>query len=346
MLTTADIAQVLAHYDLGVLQSTVQVSRGNVNETTFVETSQGWFVVRRNQRHLSEAAQRYRHRLVARLCAASMPTPALMPARNDDTLLELDGRFYEVMAFIKGNDYNPDHPQQIESIGATLARYHQAMDGFLAPPESPQMRYSPQGILALTEMLLERDVMGDLADTLTWYDERAARLRHVLSDQTYDALPHVVIHGDIHRDNMLFDHDEVVALLDYDQAAWDIRIADLADALVSFASVNKPKTISWGVFPGPLDTGRVDLLMRAYGRVAPLTAREVAALPNLLEVIWLQGELARVVSTPEGAPDYHLAVLDQGCQLVTWLDRNRSSLLEHWTKVATSSNERVIAEAA
>lgn len=337
MLTAADITQIVSYYDLGTVYSTSQATRGNMNETAFVQTNQGTWVVRRNHRRQSEAAQRYRHQFITQLYNRGVPVPPLMSTRDGDTLLIHNRRSYEIMGFIKGDEYNPNQPAQLESVGATLGLYHTVARDMPAPPDSPERRYVPQGVLALNEVMVRRDIMGDLTPMLSWYDLRAARLRKVLSDATYDALPHLVIHGDIHRDNFLFQDDQVVALLDYDQIAWDIPLADLADALVAFASVQNAQTHNWGVFQGPLDEDRAARLIEAYTRVAPLSSHEITLLPAILEVLWLQAELGRVFATPEGEPEYHLSVLEQGQALVTWLDEHRDSLTRQWLTIATGS---------
>jgi homoserine kinase type II len=232
------------------------------------------------------------------------------------------------------------------SVGATLAQYHRIVEGIESPPGEAQLRYAPQSMQALIETILERDFMGDLTATLASYDARIAALRATLPNGVYESLPHVVIHGDVHRDNLLFAGDSVVALLDYDQIAWDTPLADLADALVAFASVDKSDTVMWGVFDGPLDEERADLLILAYTRSRTLTPAEVGMLPILLEVHWLKAELGRVVSTPEGAPDYHMAVLEQGLELSQWIQERRESLTKRWIDIATGAEERVTASAA
>jgi homoserine kinase type II len=286
---------------------------------------------------MSETAQRYRHSLIDMLRANDFPTAGLIRTRNDDTLVEIDGRYYEVMEFLKGEDYNPARPQQLDSVGETLAQYHTLVRDWPAPPDSAELRYSPESLMHLIETLLERDIMGDLYESLSWYDAQVTKLRAALSSEEYLHLPHLVIHGDMHRDNVLFQYDEVLALLDFDQVAWDTPVADLADALIAFASVDKPRALNWGVFPGPLHEARAERLLAAYGSVAPLSENEIAMLPILLEVHWLHAELGRVISTPEGAPDYHLSVLEQGMQLAQWMDDRRERLVDYWLNLMNNT---------
>ncbi len=334
MLTTSDVLNLLSHYDLGKVRDITSAYRGAVNETAFVHTSQGRFVVRRAHWRLSGTHHRYRHRLIAHLHGCDFPTPPVLPARSGETLVEIGNRFYEIMPFVRGKDYDPARPQQVSSVGATLAWYHTLMQRMPEPPGAKGLRYSPETMLALIEELLERDVMGDLTGILSWYDRRIARLRRKLPTETYQALRHVVIHGDVHSDNVLFADDKVVALLDYDQIAWDIPLADLVDALVAFATAPDPEAYAWGVFRGPLDVERAERLVTAYTQTTPLTFGELSLLPVLLETHWLHEELGRVISTPEGAPDYHQSVLDQGKQLSEWLQEHIDTLMHSWQQYA------------
>lgn len=78
----------------------------------------------------------------------------------------------------------------------------------------------------------------------------------------------------------------MAALLDYDQVAWGARAVDLTDALVEFATA-QTSDVGWGVFQGPLDEGRAARLLAAYAALSPLLPVEFAALPTLVEALWL-----------------------------------------------------------
>jgi homoserine kinase type II len=334
MLQPLDIAKVLTFYDLGTLQSVVRALHGYVNETAFVQTSKGCFVVRRNHRRHSPEGHYQRHALIKWLCARNFPAPALIPTREGETLLTLDGRTYEVMECVNGGEFSPGQPGQVANIAKTLARYHLTVRDFASPPEAYTPRYSPQSILSLTELMLERDMMGDLQEPLSWYDRRAAHIRSRTFETSYHTLPHLLIHGDMHRDNLLFSGEAVTALLDFDQATWDARIVDIADALIAFATSSKNETnLMWGMFQGTLDEDRANEFIAAYASVWALTHSEISTLPTIIELLWLQGELGRVVSTPEGAPDYHESVLSQGRWLSGWLNERRERMVARWAKL-------------
>lgn len=342
MLTPGDVKRALQHYDLGTVRSVRPASHGVVNETAFVETSSGRYVVRRNQRATGWGRLELRHQLLNWLRVRGFPSPRLIPARNGDNAVEVDGRVFEVFTFIDGDEFNIDRPAHISGTGSILARYHRTVEDFphLPPPEAP--RYNPGSLLGLIERLMQRDIMGELAEPLHWYDRRAVHLRSVLPDEDYAALPHVLIHGDMHRDNVIFRGDAVAALIDFDQVTVDARIVDLADALVDFTvGATPPDWFPWGVYAGPLDPQRAALLLEGYHTIAPLSEAERKALPVLVEVIWLQGNLRRVLGTSDAEPDYHLEVLHQGRRLSQWLQEHPDVL-----NVETSEEEHTVAQSS
>lgn len=327
MLTTSDVERALRQYDLGTLRSVKPASHGVVNETAFAETSMGRYVVRRNQRKLGRAGLELRHRLLIWLRSTGFPASRLVPARSGETVVEIDGRLFEVFPFIDGDEFNPDRPAQLSGAGSILGRYHSAVEEFPDTPFPEGPRYTPASLMGLTERLMQRDLMGELTEPLSWYDRRAADLRRMLPDSAYLALPHVLIHGDLHRDNLIFRGDSVAALIDFDQITVDARIVDLADALVDLAVGDAPPDwFPWGVYAGPLDARRSHLLLEGYTTMVPLTKGERTALPILIEVIWMQGNLRRVLGTSDADPDYHVEVLNQGRRLAQWIQEHTEAM--------------------
>ncbi len=339
MLTRTYIEHLLTFYDLGELQQVAPVHQGNMNETVIIQTTGGRFVVRYNRQHWSDESHRYRHALMTWLYEQGFAVPRLVCTHDGNTFVKHSGRVFEIQAFVAGHDYDPYHAQQLAGIGATLARYHYTVREFTPRPDEAQPRYSTDRIMGLTERLMEADVMGDLWATLTWYDTRAAHLRADMS--RYTQLPYCIIHGDMHSDNLRFVGDKVVALLDYDQIAWDARLVDLADALVSFAStLGTADHLHRGVFAGPLSEERAARLLEGYMNVSPLDPGEVALLPTLVELIWLQGELIWVASSLERPPEDQVEVLAQGRWLANWMRNNGERLMYAWTDLNIAAHQR------
>jgi homoserine kinase type II len=327
MLTAADAVRVLTSYDAGDFVALRAAAHGVTNETALIETTRGRFVLRRNQRRHGLQQLQQRHRLLEWLQRRAFPAPRLLRHHGNTTLLERDGRYYELATYITGDEFDAGRPAQLRGVGSVLARYHRTVSDYQPLPPAGVPRYAPSSLPGLIERVISRDVMAELVVETRWYERRAAELMQRCSDTAYAALPQCLIHGDLHRDNLIFRGDAVAALIDYDQVAVDARIVDLADALVDMAIDRPPVDWSpWGVYRAPLSAAHCNLLLTAYLNDCPLSAAERQALPVLIETVWLQGNLRRVLSTAEAEPEYHQELLDQGRRLSQLLNSDDGPL--------------------
>ena len=106
------------------------------------------------------------------------------------------------------------------------------------------------------------------------------------------ALPTGTIHGDLFRDNLLFDGAKLTGLLDFHQAARGPLIYDLAVAANDWCSVPS----------GAIDPRRAQVLAAAYQAARPLTAAECRLFPDFLLYAALAFWLSRLFAAQQPAP--------------------------------------------
>jgi Ser/Thr protein kinase RdoA (MazF antagonist) len=99
-------------------------------------------------------------------------------------------------------------------------------------------------------------------------------------------LHELVIHGDYYADNLIMRDDEVVGVVDYDQAQWSWRALEVAEALIFFAREPEER-LQQIVYSGALDLEAVERFLAAYSRVIHLTDAEIMALPHFVRLIWM-----------------------------------------------------------
>jgi homoserine kinase type II len=76
----------------------------------------------------------------------------------------------------------------------------------------------------------------------------------------YNELPRLVIHGDYHPENLMFLNEEVSGVFDFGGAKVDVRIFDIAYAIVYFC-------VGWkGEDDGKPDLEKVALFLKSYQR--------------------------------------------------------------------------------
>jgi Ser/Thr protein kinase RdoA (MazF antagonist) len=169
-----------------------------------------------------------------------------------------------------------------------LARYHTAVTGFdRRALHRIRARYGAQ-VLKRTIARLRYEWRGGVETTVERLcaplDAHAADLEERLCD--LDCLCELVIHGDYYADNLIMRDDEVVGVVDYDQAQWSWRALELAEALIFFAR-EREERLRQIVYSGVLDFEAVERFLAAYSRVVQLSDVEILALPQFVRLIWM-----------------------------------------------------------
>jgi homoserine kinase type II len=250
-----------------------------------------------------------------------------MPSRQGDTFVELDGQFYELHAYIEGQPYDPQRRGHLAAAGAMLASYHAAVTGFA--PEGLHRSgtlYSP----AFLEEALARLVEA-------WRLGRDSELAHALGELRGHALDldgrfsshapshQLVIHGDYYADNLLFDGDRIVGVVDYDKACWQPRVVELAEALVYFAS-SRPGHLNRLVYPGFLEWQPFTLFLQSYARVVVPDRAELEVLPDYVRAIWLSMSLVRLLERGP-RPSWAAEALCELASLGQWAQANAGKMI-------------------
>ncbi len=324
-----ELSAVLRHYGLGELTAAWRPERGFVNDNWVVETTQGrYFLKHRHPSHSQPELIRGEHVLMVWLKRAGFPAPRLLRHVYGDTLLVLDGECYEVQEYIAGRPYNHGRRQDLERAAATLGRYHVLVEGFSPPPmwrigELYHPRILQSNLASLVESWkLDRnsEFMEIVYRVAAQSDDLAARFA------CHGTLPELVIHGDYYAGNLLFDGDQVVAVVDYDKARWQPRAVELAEVLIYFASP-RPGYVQHLVYPGVLEWGPFRRFVRAYSRVTAPADGELIALPDYIHCIWLQISLQRLWEKGP-RPAWALEALHEVCELGDWAQANASLVVD------------------
>jgi homoserine kinase type II len=324
-----ELKRVLAHYALGELRDARRAEQGFVNANWIVETTRGrYFLKRRHPRLRQPDLIRAQHQLIGRLQQAGFPAPTVVPTIRGDTVLLVDGELYDIQEYIEGEPYHHDRPSHLEEAALTLGRYHIYVGGF-----------APQALCRLGELYSPSIVSGTLSNLAeAWQlhrDPGLAEIARGLEAHAADlaarfaghgALPHLVIHGDYYADNLLFDGDRIVGVVDYDKACWQPRLVELAEALIYFASP-RPGHLKHLVYPGFLNWEPFFDFLRSYAQTFVLKEKEIGALPDYVRCIWLSVSLKRLLDKGP-RPSEALEALQEVLALGDWAEANAQQMVE------------------
>ncbi len=294
LLDDDDARAIATALDLGVAGALVPIAAGTINSNYSLETDGGRWFVRVNEGK-APADVAWEAALVVDLAAAGLPVP--VPCRAGDGRRFVDHRGLLVSAFAwqAGRHRAPAEVTAADAtaIGDVLAGLH------LAASARPHATWR-DGIYQFADIVArfegfrtQRDpalagAIVVLGDELAWLEARAA---------VRASAAHGVIHGDLFRDNVLWDGARLVAVLDFEQASRGSFVYDLAVAIND-----------WCWNPG-LEAGaqlRLDLadaMIAAYDRRRPLTGPDLAALPIELRAAAARFTVTRIT-------DVHLRQVD------------------------------------
>lgn len=223
-----ELAEVLAHWDIGTVTGTEPVPQGSVNRVFQVRTVFQTFYLRL-YRSSDVAVLEREERVMQAARLGGVPVPTALPTRRGAGWLNLDGQLCALFEAATGFQVARTDltARDATAAGEALARLHRALEPL---PDLGWRRYTvaydPAAWLARLDGVW-RAMEGLSAPDLTdaWALERLRAQRARLADpdcpHTADLSgPRQTIHGDYHDGNLFFDARRVSGVIDWEQAAW------------------------------------------------------------------------------------------------------------------------------
>ena len=288
-----ELAMVISHYGLGVIEQIRVCPHGSRRAPKLrIKAGRGEFLLKRRALGRDDPYRvAFAHSLQLFLVEHGYPVPALIGTRQgNNSMLQLNGRIYEMFQYTIGTRYDGS-AGATEQAGRALGALHRLLARYQPSYEAPvatfhaasaidtQLAQIPDAATAI-EPQADRSAFRDTCVSLRKaYREAGKRV-----DQTgFRSQRKVIIHGYWHPGNLLYRRGVVVAVLDFDSARLEPRIADIANAALQF-SLTMPAHDDPADWPEGLDVGRIRRLVRGYDHDAehPVRSDELAALPWLM----------------------------------------------------------------
>ena len=303
-----ELAIVLSHYDLGQIEQIREYRRGSRRAPKVrIKSQSGRYLLKRRAPGRDDPYRvAFAQSLQLFLAERNYPIAALVGTRGtNNSLLQLNGRIYELFHYAPGTRYDESVAQTHEA-GRVLGALHRLLATFKPPFDPPVGAYHgaaglevklsqiPDAVAAV-EPQADRKMLKKICVFLhKTYNEAAKRVDKF----GYRSWPKVIIHGDWHPGNLLFHDSKIAAVLDFDSARLEPRMADIANAVLQFSM-----RMSWpddpDHWPVGLDAERVRALVRGYHETAGdrLTDQELASLPWLIVEALIMESVVPIAAT-------------------------------------------------
>lgn len=353
-LMTAQAARVVAtHYDIGKVQGVDQLHGGYTN-LSFSVTAENCgrfkkYLLRIYRQGTAVEHICFEHALIEHIVAAGGNMVAgLVKTREGDNFLRLPAPsprsskelYYAMFEFIGGEDKytwtsNRLSDTEYTCSGRMLAELHCCAAGFdpgkLPSPHRPiiqRLLDMPSELANCAEQAnnscFDRYFLKNLPDVLDTCRKTSDRLTGARK------LPVIGIHGDFHPGNQKYNLNRVVGVFDFDRACLDLRLFDVALAIIYFCT-------SWeGKMDGNLWLRKAALFLQGYQKRAgrsthpgPLTPEEIGYFIPMLNaaclslIKWASAD-AYYLETENCPDEEYLFYLKHHVRLVRWLENNRT----------------------
>ena len=280
LLDRETLEELVARYDIGQLLEQRLASHGIENRNYFITTARDgvrrdWVLTVLEQP--SHAGSSYVPLLD--LCHESgLPVAPVIRNVENSAIESVDGKSAMLSPMLPGQHADNPSVEQIRALGRFIGDFHRA---------TRRPRFDVPGYPRNARWLRNREseVWGHMADADARLVAHAVkRVGDLLDREDVARLPPGLVHGDLFRDNVLFEGPMLTGVVDFHHAAWGYLVYDLAVAANDWCS--SPD--------GVLDPGRAAALVEAYHRVRPLTRPEIDRLPGFLLYAGLAFWLSRL----------------------------------------------------
>jgi len=255
-----DLDAFVAAYDLGERRESRGIEAGTVNTSYALDLESGRYFLRLYEEQGREGAEAEAG-LLLHLAARGVATPPPVRARDGAMVRTLAGKPAVLFPWVDGDMICQRGVTEAHAraVGEALARLHVAG----APPGSPlgAGRFGPADL----ERRCERVACSRDAEARVLAGELRAAVSEVAARRRTD-VPTGLVHGDLFRDNVLWNESRIAALLDFESAHLGPLCFDLAVTILSWS------------FSAGLDLGIARAITAGYAEVRPLEESEREAL--------------------------------------------------------------------
>lgn len=292
-LGAEQLAELIAHFDVGELRSAKGIAEGVSNSNWLIETSGNIgagarFILTMYEYRIELEDLPFFLSLLDHLAARGCPVPRTIHDRDGALFRMIGTKAVALIEYLPGVSVSQPTPGQARAVGAALAQMHLAAADFEGSRRNGMD-------LAEWQRLADSCTADGLASISPGLPQLVARELAALEAEWPRDLPRCVIHADLFPDNVLMLGSQVCGLIDFYFACTDFAAYDVAVTHAAWCFGNDGRGFQPGLSAA---------LIEGYESLRPLSPAERAALPVLARGAAMRFLMSRAydwLNTPPGA---------------------------------------------
>ena len=251
-LSPTELAHIVAQYPIGTALKLEEIPGGFGNSNFKLTTTAGAFLLKIcDEKDPTELEMQIS--LLQHLSEHAYPTVYPILTKNQKPLTHETFGSVMLYPFLQGEQPQPS-PNTLAQLGEALAKLHRI----------PPIACLPPFAMGISQMLpFFKEVQGTKFATHPFVESLKSEIKS-MEPQLYAPLPKGILHGDLFLDNTLFDGEQMVAILDFEEGCYDCLLLDVGMTLIGCCYTPQHE----------LNLKAAHQFLNAYNAVRPLTENE------------------------------------------------------------------------
>ena len=332
-----ELVMILSRYDIGAIQRIKDYKKGSrFAPKLIIGSTKGRFLLKRRAAGRDNLDRvLFSHTVQKKLGEHRFPVAGLVETIDGNTIVEKDGRIYELFHFVNGHRFDKSNPAAAES-GRVLAHCHDLLREYSDEPtvhnKSFHLIENTQKVLSeIVDVLLNFesvDQVEGMEETIAYIGSQYNHAKKVTDSVGFSTLPTSVVHGDWHPGNMLYQDGEIVAVIDFDSLQVAQRITDLANGVLQFSMRMGIDDVS--KWPDSFRGHTIRSMVLGYNAftTSPLFPSELSIIPPLMKEALIVESVFHVHKTGSFGTIVGSDFLRMIARKLKWLDEKTEQIIE------------------
>lgn len=341
------------HYDLGKLLEVEELHGGFCNRSFVIciqkHHGQIKYLLRRYNMKTEEKEIRFEHALLSHLKENGLNIVAgVIPTKTGNTYIKIVqgtaiDEFWAVFEYLEGEDRytwvdTPIPDADMISAAHVLAQLHLAGYNFRQPRGAGRVQPQIMEFLPTFQTVYAEfnRITGETNCHRHFLKHRETILKKIdealIPAAERSLMPHLPIHCDFHQGNLKYRDAQVVGIFDFDWSKIDLRLFDLALALVYFCATWEDRQ------PDRLNLDKCNLFFHAYNTAlavekgpGPLSELEKSHFPKMLaaaNLFVLHWSIVDFYTLDHPDDKEYIKYLKHGTQLIDAIEEQADRIID------------------